>query len=70
METALLIGAVLIATLACPAMMWWQRFRGREAACCTPTDAAADGPSEVEQLRRRNESLSARLAELGADPRR
>ena len=63
METALLVAAILVAGLACPAVMWWQRRRGREAACCLPqsTDEKAAG---LAKLRGRNLVLSARLAEL------
>jgi hypothetical protein len=32
MSTSLLIGAVVVATLACPAMMWWRSRRG--TSCC------------------------------------
>ncbi|MGI9020886.1 MAG: hypothetical protein ACR2G3_09285 [Solirubrobacterales bacterium] len=68
METALLAAAVLVAGLACPAMMWWQRRRGREAACCMPRDSDAEGGTELAELRRRHDALSMRLAELRGEP--
>lgn len=69
METALLVAAVLVAGLACPVMMWWQRRRGRQAACCPPMSASGERGDELDELRSDNEALSARLAELGAEPR-
>jgi hypothetical protein len=63
MELALLVAAVLVAGLACPAMMWWQRRRGREAACCAPA-SVRDERSELEALRERQRELAARIAEL------
>ena len=70
METALLIAAVLVAGLACPAMMWWQRRRGREAACCMPAERGGGETGEVAELRSENEGLSTRLAELRGEPGR
>lgn len=64
METVLLVAAILVAGLACPAMMWWQRRRGREAACCAPAGESRNPPAELEELRRGNAVLSARLAQL------
>jgi hypothetical protein len=69
METALLVLAVAVAGLACPAAMWWQRRRGREAACCVPARSGAvsrqdEQPSSLEELRAYERSLAARLAEL------
>lgn len=64
METALLVAAVLLAGLACPAMMWWQRRRGRQAACCMPRDTSAEDATKLAELRRKHDVLSARLAEL------
>ena len=64
METALLVAAILIAGLACPAVMWWQRRRGREAACCLPRSTDEKAAAELAELRGRNLVLSARLAEL------
>lgn len=70
METALLIAVVLVAGLACPAMMWWQRRRGGEAACCVPAERGRGEPAEAAELRGKNERLSARLAELRGEPGR
>lgn len=61
MEPLLLITAILIAGLACPTMMWWQRRRGREGDCCAPTGYER---SEVEALRERQQELAVRIAEL------
>lgn len=69
METALLVAAVLVAGLACPAMMWWQRRRGREAACCPPGAPADERGAELDELRGQIRALSARLAELRTEPR-
>ncbi|MQA74319.1 MAG: hypothetical protein GEU88_08290 [Solirubrobacterales bacterium] len=62
MEAVPAILVVLVAGLACPAIMWWQRRRGRDAACCLP--ARGDAGDEFAELRRANAALSARLAEL------
>jgi hypothetical protein len=68
METALLVLAAAAAGLACPAMMGWQRRRGRQAACCVPgrPRAVSEGevPSRLEELRAYERSLATRLAEL------
>lgn len=64
METAILVAAILVAGLACPAVMWWQRRRGREAACCLPTSTDEKAAAELAELRERNLVLAARLAEL------
>lgn len=63
MELALLLIAVLVAGLACPAMMWWQRRQGREAACCVPYSAQPER-SEAQALRARQDRLAARIAAL------
>jgi hypothetical protein len=67
-EPLLLIGAILVAGLACPAIMWWQRRRGREAACCASVTGGGEG-GEVEALRERQARLAERIAALdrGAD---
>ena len=41
MQTALLVGAVVLGTGACPLMAWIQRRRGR-VACCTPPRAIGE----------------------------
>lgn len=53
METALLVGAILIGAAACPLMAVIQRRRGR-AGCCPPSRVQAPGAGES-------------LAELKAD---
>lgn len=71
MSTALLIGAVLVAVLACPAIMWWQSRRGA-ASCCAPGPRGKDS-SELAELRLRHEQIGARIAamkEKDADGRR
>lgn len=71
MQIGLLIGAILVGLLACPAMMWWQRRRGQAAACCAPGErsdpVAAPDPDELAELRGRHAVLSARLGALKAD---
>lgn len=66
MEAAFLIAAVLVAGLTCPAMMWWQRHRGRQAQRCAP--ASTDRDTELDELRQGQAVLSARLAELQNEP--
>lgn len=61
MESALFVGAVVVAGLACPAMMWWNGRRGREA-CCVP-DRGRDTSPSVEELHRRRDELTAAIAE-------
>ena len=57
MSTTLLALVVLVAALACPAHMLWQRRRGKQAACCVP--ARRD---ELGELRARQRALSDELA--------
>lgn len=64
MSTALLIGPVLVAALACPAMMWFQARRGKSAPCCPPRPAPGEQPQELDTLRAEHARLSAQLAEL------
>jgi hypothetical protein len=60
METALLVAAILIAGLACPAVMLWQRRRGRAAACCAPPgEEPSQRAEEQRDLRRGHAALSA-----------
>ncbi|MGH8985843.1 MAG: hypothetical protein ACRDY6_18475 [Acidimicrobiia bacterium] len=66
--TALLIGVVLVAALACPAMMWFQARRGKSAPCCPPTRDDDRGPADLDRLRAEHERLNARLAELESRP--
>jgi hypothetical protein len=72
METALIVFAIVAAGLVCPAMMWWQRRRGRDAACRLPAAHTRPGPEDeaiprLDELRRRRVGLEARIAELEAD---
>lgn len=71
MATVLLVAAILAAGLACPAMMWWQRRRGRQVTCCiAPEGVGSEGGAGLEELGRRQEALSARLADLHGQPGR
>ncbi|MGH2716338.1 MAG: hypothetical protein ACRDSN_03250 [Pseudonocardiaceae bacterium] len=75
METGLLVLAIAAAGLACPAMMWWQRRRGRDAACCLPAAQASrsadvDASAGLDELRRRRADIEARIAELETDEAR
>ncbi len=63
MSTALLIGSVLVAALACPAMMWWQSRRGGSSSCARRGPEQATS-GKLEELRRRHDRLEARVAEL------
>lgn len=77
MEAALLILAIIAATLFCPAMMWWQRRRGNDAACCLPRPAdrrrehaePRAGAASADELREQQRQLAARIAELEAGDR-
>ena len=68
MSTALLVAAIAVGVLACPAMMWWQARRGRSAPFCPPMRRAAgedqSASDEVTELHRRQAVLSARVAAL------
>jgi hypothetical protein len=61
MSTALLIGLVVVAALACPSMMWWQSRRGR-AGTCIPGRTA--GSTELQTLRARQDHLAEQIQEL------
>lgn len=62
MNAALAVGLIVAAGIFCPAIMWWQRSRGRAAACCLPVARKEERPAE--ELRRSNANLSTRIAEL------
>jgi hypothetical protein len=65
MDTALIIGAVLAAGLACPAIMWWQGRRQRTITDgVQPGERPSDPSAELRELRRREAVLSDRVAEL------
>lgn len=72
MDTAPLVFAIVAAGLVCPAMMWWQRRRGRDAACCLPAahtrwSALDEAIPRLDELRRRRAGIEARIAELETD---
>jgi hypothetical protein len=67
MSTAVLIGLVVVAALACPLMMWWQSRRGR-AACCLPA-RGDERSADIERLRSRQEHLAKQIAELEGQDR-
>lgn len=69
MSTGLLIGVVVVAALACPAMMWFQERRGKRAACCPPRRSDdAERPQDVDALKAEHARVSAQLAELESRP--
>lgn len=69
MSTALLIGVVLVAVLACPAMMWFQGRRGKTAPCCPPgRDEQLATPGDLDALRAEHARIGAELARLEAPP--
>lgn len=69
MSTALLIGLVVIAALACPAMMWWQRRRGNEVACCLPAKQERGEPAgRLDELRSQHARIGARIAAMEGAP--
>lgn len=61
MSQAIILGAAVLAGLACPVHMWWSHRRGRQAACCTAA-RRIDHPGELELLRAREERLSLMIA--------
>lgn len=69
MSTALLVGGVLAAALACPAMMWFQERRGKRAACCPPRRNQEMGrPQDLDALKAEHARVSAQLAQLETEP--
>lgn len=63
MATGALIAAVIVGGLTCPAIMWWQRRRGRQPLCCPSKHEPRGRGGELEELRQNQASLSARLAQ-------
>lgn len=57
MTGGLLVAAVLIAAVACPAMMWLRARRGGPASCCAPAK-----PGTLDELRRRRAELDAAIS--------
>lgn len=69
METLLFVLLIAAAGLACPAMMWWQRRRGRDPACCARGSRQSgerheEPGADLAELRVRHDRLAARIAEL------
>lgn len=64
MGTVALVAAVILAGLVCPAMMWWQHRRGRDATCCPPVGRGQDHLEELKELQREHADLSSRVASL------
>jgi hypothetical protein len=62
----LLVAAVLVAGLACPALMWWQHRRGGTVACCPPRRSRT---ASLEALHERQAAVSKRIAELEGETR-
>lgn len=65
MSTAAFLAVAIVAGAACPLHMWWQRRRGRDAACCAPRARNHEEP-DLEALRARRRDVSARIVELEA----
>jgi hypothetical protein len=65
MTDAIILGAAVVAGLACPLHMWWSNRRGRQAACC-PSIRTPEGEGEIEALRARQQRLSTLIAEREA----
>ena len=71
METALLLAAVALATVACPALAWIQRRRGRSACCVTArTDDRAVETADLPGLRAKRAQVEERIAALETEPTR
>ena len=66
MTTVLVIVAVLVGALACPAMMWWNTRRGRSSPCCPPRRAQGPSPPTVQDLREEQRRLEAMIADAEA----
>jgi hypothetical protein len=62
--SVLIVLAVLVAALFCPALMWFQSRRGRPAPCCPHSKGRnqIDTP-DLGALRRRQEEIEAQLGE-------
>lgn len=64
METALLVGAIVIGAAACPLIAVIQRRRGR-AGCCPPSRSRTPGAGEsLAELRADRERLEERIGAL------
>lgn len=69
MTTALLVAVVVLAALACPAMMWWNARRGRRSHCCPPLGSQDKPDLTLEDLREEQQRLQARIADAEAEAR-
>jgi hypothetical protein len=65
MSGVLFVVAVVAAASICPAMMWWNARRGRQASCM-PKRSAAE-PDELREVRDQQAAIADRLAALGGD---
>jgi hypothetical protein len=54
------LAIALVAALACPLHMWWQRRRGQ--AGCAPSRAGRREDAPLEELRARREAVGIELA--------
>lgn len=64
METALLVGAIIIGAAACPLIAVVQRRRGR-AGCCPPSRTRVSGAGEsLAELKAARERLEGRIGVL------
>jgi hypothetical protein len=61
MTNVLLLVAVLVAGLACPAMMWFNHKRGRKSPCCPPSRNAG---TELDRLKAERAAVEDQLAAL------
>lgn len=64
MGTVALVAAAILAGLICPAIMWWQHRRGRDATCCPPVGRGQDDLEELKELQREHADLLSRVASL------
>ncbi|HEV2753473.1 MAG TPA: hypothetical protein VGV36_06520 [Solirubrobacteraceae bacterium] len=69
MTTALLAVGVVLAALACPAMMWWNARRGRHSPCCRLPPARDAADVTLEELREEHQRLEAMIADAEAHQR-
>ncbi len=63
MNTVLFVAVAISAGAACPLHMWWQRRRGREAACCT-TGKTPRQEDHVATLQARQRNLGDQIARM------
>lgn len=62
--STVVLAIALVAALACPLHMWWQRRRGQ--ARCLPTWTGRREDAPLDELRARHDAVAIELAGRGA----